>query len=148
MKHSPIVSQFSDQTSINLDNLNDYLDAIPNYLEAGLSQGVGRYSLKLLNYSDFFEFALKRYLSGRTKTLHQVFWEIREFRTAINENAANHMIAFSLEAVRQVLLLNEFYELMPRYQQAVKKIRDRFKIDPSALLKEAQFDLSEYLSTT
>ena len=145
MKHLPIIDDAFKQSSVNTYIIYVYLDAIPNYLEAGLNQGVGRYSLKLLNHVDFFEFALKRYISGRAKTMHGVFREVQQFRQ-VSEHDANHMIAFSLEAVKTIILSHQWFELMARYDQAVKKIQNRFKIDLSAHLQEAGFELSEQLT--
>ncbi|GAB4017131.1 hypothetical protein [Spirosoma koreense] len=128
MTRSPILSQTFHQTTINPASVQAYLLSYPRYYSAGYVKGANVYALQLLNNTDYFEWQLRRYLASPTKTLRGVFREIRAFQGFHYEHACE-MITFSLAAVGETILVNEWYELMPRYQLARQRIEKRFGID-------------------
>lgn len=133
MKTSTTVAQVFAPTTINPGSVHAYLFGLPQYYHAGYATNASEYALTLLNCTDFFEFQFRRYLSGRYPTLRRVFREIRQFQE-VDEAHAARMIAFSLAAVKETILLNEWYELMPRYEKAKQRIQTQFDIK----------DLAEY----
>ena len=70
---------------------------------------------------------LRRYIADNRKTLHRVFLEIRVF-LAYDESEARSLIPLLMDDVRKTILRNEWYALMPRWEQAKKKINQQFGI--------------------
>ncbi|GAB4042277.1 hypothetical protein [Spirosoma jeollabukense] len=147
MNELPAIAQFFEpNTIVNLTALDAYLNTLPTYPLAGKKQHAGKYALLLLSHVDSFEFAFKSYLAGQEKTLHWVCQEIRQFQR-IDVYTANQMVTCSMENVRGVLLGNEWYELLPRYQQATRRIQHRFKLDKDTLIAEAKREINRFNMT-
>ena len=84
---------------------------------------------ELTKRTNEFETQLKRYLIGvYPKTLHRLFAEIRAFH-AVDNDAAPQLIGLSLNVLQTTFLLNEWYEIMPRFTYARKRIERLFGIE-------------------
>ena len=126
-KHIP--TQAFAQATLIPSAAENYLNhEMPRYRECGLAMDVSAYARLLLTRTDYFEFWLRRYVGGRDRTLHGMNYEIRSF-LALDERGAKGMIAFSLEAIRQTILENEWYEVMPKYLIARQRIQKKFGIE-------------------
>jgi hypothetical protein len=88
------------------------------------------------NHADYFEFHLRRYTVGKTKTMHRVFAEVRQFLDFDPERAQS-FIPILIDRVEQTILLNEWYELMPRYEIARVRIRQTFGFNPMPIYLNA-----------
>lgn len=117
-------------STINIAGLEKYLFTFPRYMEAGVKKDVSEPAIHFLGHLDAIEWWLKRYVGGKTKTLHRLFYEIRAFQQC-NDKAARKMTAFALKVVGDHLLQQEYYELMPRYQIACQRIDKAFNIQPA-----------------
>lgn len=120
-----ILDQVFADTTVKLPSVEDYLLGLPRYREYGVAMGVDARARLLLSRTDYVEFNLRHYISGRSKTLHSLNREVQSF-LSLDDSAARTMIAFSLQAVEQTILINEWYELMPRYLTARRRIQKRF----------------------
>lgn len=119
---------FADTTAIPSAAENYLIHEMPRYRECGMAMDVSSYARLLLTRTDYFEFWLRRYVGGQDRALHGMNYEIRSF-LALDERCAKGMIAFSLEAVRQTILTNEWYEVMPRYLKVRQRIQKKFGIE-------------------
>jgi hypothetical protein len=118
---------FAHSTVIPSAAENYLYDELPRYRECGLAMGVSARARLLLTRTDYVEFWVRRYIGGRDKTLHSANYEIRSF-LALDDWGARRMIAFSLDALQQTILENEWYECMPRYLTARRRIQRQFAI--------------------
>lgn len=110
------------QTTINVSSVEDFLLGIPRYREAGYEMNVSAYAGRLLHRTDSFEFELRQYLAGESKTLYHLNRSIKTF-LALNHTSARAMILFSLNAVEATILSNEWYELMPRFRKTRRHVQ-------------------------
>jgi hypothetical protein len=120
----PALTAF-EQTTIDPQQVRAYLLAMPDYFGKGWDRQVSKTALKTLNHLDYFEFHFKRYLTGYPKTLRRVCEGVRAF-VEHDSQKAQTMIALSLDGIEEVILENEWYELMPRYELARSRIVNRF----------------------
>ncbi|WP_020599863.1 hypothetical protein [Spirosoma panaciterrae] len=121
-----ITAQF-DNTTVDQVKLFQFFFALPPYLQAGVHRGLCQEACYYLAHADGVDFWVRRYLMGKSVTLHRVFWEIREFQKR-NPVAAQELTIFVLDTIHNTLLAEEWYELMPRFQKARKHIRKAFQI--------------------
>lgn len=133
------VLQRVEGTTVDTDVLRAYLVGMPKYLHFAYDVGASKHACDLLNYTDFFEFRLKRYLCGRQKTLHGIFHEVRQFM-AFDATSAPRMIGFSLDAVERELKKNEWYELLPDLLWVRRRIEGRFGITSTGDLERILSD--------
>ena len=103
------------------------LNAIPHHLHEAYEADKDDHFKDLCNRLDFFEFHFRRYLLGRPKTLHRVFYEVRSF-LAYDAHNARKLMTLSINNTRQLLLQQEWYELMPRMEKASTRLRKQFGI--------------------
>lgn len=143
MKLDELLELNTKGTTIDPKSLRPFAKALPNYLGWGLDTNARESDVCLLNITDYFEFHLRRYLLGYPKTLHRVFMEVRLLISA-DTYASVHLVCFSINSVRQVLLKNEWYELLIRLQAAEKKIL-KLLPDPNECPRSAMID---YLDQT
>jgi hypothetical protein len=122
-----MIEQRLAHTTVNLSELHKYFNEDPGYLKAEVEAGNDMHSRMLANHADYFEYWLRRYVSGRAKTLHRVFVEVREF-IKYDEDEARLLIPLLIEGVSGKLLTNEWYELIPRCQYAHRRIRQTFSL--------------------
>lgn len=122
-----ILKTFS-RTTVNIESVGDFLLGVPRYREAGFEMKVNPYAGRLLHRTDGFEFELRQYLAGETKTLYHLNRSIRTF-LALDDSSARAMILFSLNAVEATILNNEWYELMPVLRKIRKHIQTTFTIE-------------------
>lgn len=115
------------QTTINVASVEDFLLGIPRYREAGYEMNVSAYAGRLLHRTDSFEFELRQYLAGESKTRYHLNRSIRTFIT-LDKTSARAMIIFSLNAVEATILSNEWYELMPRFRKIRKHVQKRITL--------------------
>lgn len=121
------LSQIFNQTTINVDSVTDFLLDLPRYREAGRALGVSSYAGRLLYCTDSFEFEMRQYLAGETKTRYHLNRSTRTF-LLLDDPSARTMIRFSLNAVEATLLDNEWYEVMPRYRNVRRHMQKTFGI--------------------
>ena len=107
---------------------NYLLHDMPCYRECGLTRGASAYALHRLCRADYFEFELRQYIGGRTRTLHSLNREVSSF-LSLDEFSARTLITISLDVVQYHILTNEWYELMPRYLSARRRIQKKFRIE-------------------
>lgn len=117
------LAQTFEQTTISLGSVEDFLLGIPRYREAGYAVGVTPYAGRLLLRTDGFEFELRQYLAGESRTLYHLNRSARTF-LALDDHAARTMISFSLNAVEAALLDNEWYEIMPRFRKVRQHVQN------------------------
>lgn len=128
MTQKPVQTPVLTGTTIIPPAAENYLiHEMPRYRQCGLAMNVSPYAKLLLSRTDYFEFELRQYIGGRVRTLHGINYEIRSF-FALDERSARLIIAFSLGAVRQTILQNEWYECMERYLIARQRIQKKFGI--------------------
>lgn len=142
MEMSSLVAQLFNQTAVNTESLESYLNALPVYYQTSLNGGADKQTLQQLSHVDSFEFAFRQYLVGKSSTLQPVYQEIQRFQRVFKISAW-HLIAYTLESVQLALLHYEAYELMPRYDQALTQIEGRFTIDLGGCLKVTNMMLDQ-----
>lgn len=99
---------------------------VPGYYEIAVEAGWSRQARRICYRCDCIEFEIRSYLLGKTGTLHSVFREVRKF-TAIEEHAPEFITA-CLELLENLLLSNEWYELMGRFDTVYYRLRQVFAI--------------------
>ena len=126
MKDNSIKTTFGG-TTIDPQAIASYINSDPGFLACIVETGGSMIRRKEANYADYFEFHLRRYIAGETKTMHRVFMEIRAF-LAFDLDSAQIFIPSLIDRVEQTIMMNEWYELMPRWEQAKGKINQQFGI--------------------
>ena len=121
MKFEDLITHHLSGTALDYASVKDFLSTPPHYYQWGIQHEIDQTALTQLNATDLFEFYLRFYLTGRHKTLQAVLREAREF-VHQDANAAPYFIGYSLENIRQRLLILEWYELLPRLETARKQI--------------------------
>ena len=138
MKDNPIQATFSG-TTINPQVIESYASDDPGFLECIVKINGSNLHKREANHADYFEYHLRRYVVGKTQTMHRVFAEIRQFR-AFNTESASVFIPILIDRVEETIFLNEWYELMPRFERAKKRIKSRFGIQPVYYLNPSTLD--------
>lgn len=95
--------------------------------EHGIQQGYPAYNLPILQFADKVSVEMRDYLGAISYRLTRLYRVIWEFMTAY-EKDARFLIPFTLDHIRGVLLSNEWYELLPRFDRARALIRQRFTL--------------------
>ena len=126
MKDNRIRTTFS-RTTIDPQVIEWYVKSDPGFLACIIEMGGSEIRQKEANHADYFEFHLRRFIVGKTTTMHRVFVEVRQF-LAFDSERAQTFIPILIDRVEQTILLNEWYELMPRYELAKRKIGQGFNI--------------------
>lgn len=121
------LSQTFGQTTVDPRQVEGFLLSLPRYYELGRELGVSQKARMILYRTDGFEFELRQYLAGETRTRYHLNRSVRFF-LALDQNAARTMILYSLDAVRDRLLASEWYEIMPRYEKTRQHICKTFNI--------------------
>ncbi|MBC7568869.1 MAG: hypothetical protein H7319_03930 [Spirosoma sp.] len=114
-------------TTINPKVIESYASEDPGFLECVIEVNGDELHRKEANHAHYFEHHLRRYIVGKTKTLHRVFSEVRQFR-AFDEDRADIFIPILIDRVEETIWLNEWYELMPCYEQAKQKVLSKFEL--------------------
>lgn len=134
MKANGIKTTFSG-TTIDPQAIEWYANSDPGFLACIIAVGGSTISREEANHADYFEFHLRRYIVGKTKTMHRVFAEVRQF-LAFDLQGAQSFIPILIDRVEQTILLNEWYELMPRYEIARQRIEQKFGLAEQENLPE------------
>ncbi|GAB3958998.1 hypothetical protein GCM10028805_54260 [Spirosoma harenae] len=114
-------------TTVDISKLMRYLLQLPRYLEAGEQQGLDAHTRYYLALADGIDFWMRRYLVGRTTTLRQVFREIRDLQE-LNPIAAQQLAPCILDSIHATLVREEWFELVPKFLSARKRIQKTFQI--------------------
>ncbi len=77
---------------------------------------------------DCIEFHYRRYISGQSPDLRRVFFEIRQF---LSNGYLQEPVIKMIEDVKDLLIKEEFYELMPRLNSSSVKITKLISIHNS-----------------
>lgn len=93
----------------------------------GVAQGYPAKNLPILKLADRVSVELRDYLAAISYRLTRLYRVIREFLASYPDDAL-FLIPFTLDHVRDVLISNEWFELMPRYERARTLIRQRFNL--------------------
>ena len=108
-------------TCLDPASVKRFLQTPPHYHQWGLTHRIDQHWLAQLDATDLVEFYLRLYLTGRHKTLRACLREAHAFAQQ-DAQAAHHLLVYSLEAIRQTLLYLEWYELLPRLEDAKEQI--------------------------
>ena len=121
MKLDELIAGHVTGTTLDPAGVKLFLRTPPQYHQWGINHRIDQTSLNQLNATDLFEFYLRLYLTGRHKTLQPVLRAVRAFASQ-DANGAHHLIIYSLSVTRRRLLELEWYELMPRLDNAQETI--------------------------
>ena len=123
-----LVGAFNDST-VDFMSVAAWYRTQPNYHQ--LIRHIPAYQkhlTELTKRTNEFETQIKRYLIGACpRTLRRVFAEVRAFY-AVDNDIAPLLINLSLDIVQTTFLLNEWYEIMPRFTFARKRIENTFRV--------------------
>lgn len=113
-------------TTIQVSDVLEYLRSDPGYLTSSVDNGDSLVDIMIAGSADQIERWLRWYIAGICPTLRQVFAVIRALM-AYDEETARQVIPLLLEKnIHPTLLANEWYEWLPRYEQARRRIRQQF----------------------
>jgi hypothetical protein len=122
------LNQAFEASTIDAVRVSQWLNQLPDLLGIAYQHGYSKEIQKIANYTDFVDFHLRRYLSGHAKNLRRVNQEIVAFQAFNSPQAEGSTIAV-VAILEKHLLTCEWYELMPRLQDAKEKISKRFGFD-------------------
>lgn len=107
---------------LNWNQAYDFVEMFPGFYDLGRNMGAAESERHILYMADRFNFHLRRYLTAQGyTTLHTTLREVRDF-VAMDGNAAYHFITLLLQQAKDEMIANEWYELMGRHKQAVKRV--------------------------
>jgi hypothetical protein len=122
MKIQQVIDKMFTGAILCPDEIRAFVEEFPEYLSLGINLDVSKSDLDILNQLDCFEFHFRKYVLGTSKTLRRVLEEVRKF-TKLDEEAAYYFINWRIDEIRQSLLSNEWYELLPHFDDSTSKIK-------------------------
>lgn len=87
------------------------------------------YTCSLFQWADTVQYDLQLYIISNEKTLQKVYSNIDAFRQEYPDHACE-IVGFALWRIEHELLKREWYELLSRYQKAVKHLHSKYPIIP------------------
>jgi len=109
-----------------------FIRYMPQNLDYGVLNNYSKRSLAVCNWMDYVDFHYRQYVIGFAKSLHRVFFEVREYNSL--EIKLPGAVEEIIENVERDIGQNELYELMPRHLYAKKQVLELF----AQLTKKAQ----------
>jgi hypothetical protein len=92
---------------------------IPNRLGLSIELDLDEDTQRCSHSMDCIEYHYRRYVSGQSRDLRRVFFQIRQY---LNCGYLPEVITKMLEDVSEMIIQEEFYELMPRVTSSYIKI--------------------------
>lgn len=129
--NSHLQTLFSPEVDIR--KVTQTLGQVPDYVAYAKTQGFCSQSKLICARRQDFEREFRRYLLGKMQDLTAVDKAVEAFQ-AQSPRWSSIFMALSLAAIKQQLLDHEWYELLPRYRQAVTEIHCQFYIPELARL--------------
>ncbi|WDF79559.1 hypothetical protein PQ469_06020 [Mucilaginibacter sp. KACC 22773] len=105
--------------------IKNFIDYIPKRLDVAVYMENQGEIQSLCCHLDFIDFHFRRYVADRKKTLHRVFFEVREY---LQKGYPGESINELIKDIRDIALECEFYELIPRLDKSTKKIEKLIEI--------------------
>lgn len=99
-----------------------FIDYIPRLLDVAIRNNSSRYLQRIFNHMDYVDFHFRRYLSGRVKTLHRVYSEIRSLFNFDDSENTTVLFYCCLIDIYQSLSKHELFELLPRFEKTKNKV--------------------------
>jgi len=127
MNEPEFISDLFDDSTINPNCVSDYLEKGQNLYQQGLTLGFTDRFLAMLKIADRVDGEMRQYLLGKSRRMTGLNQIIRHFQ-GLNPYYAQLLIPLVLECIHQTVLLNEWYELLPRYTKARKRIQQQFTL--------------------
>ena len=118
---------------VDICEVGQTLRPVPDYTGYAKTQGFPQEVKIIYAHRQAFELEFRRYLLGETKNLRAVNKQVLAFQSH-SQRWARVFIYLTLKQVNQELVAHEYYELLPRFQQAIIKIHCFFSIPELALL--------------
>lgn len=100
--------------------IKSFIDYVPNRLQYACDMDMGEEERTAACYLDFFDFHYRRFLSGGQKNLSRVFFEIR---SCLNRQLPEKYLIDIIIDIKHVILQAEFYELIPKLEASLSKIK-------------------------
>lgn len=100
--------------------IKNFIDYIPKRLDYVYEVHADSMYIDYANCLDFFDFHYRKFLIGTHKNLSRVFFEIRR---SLDSGLPKELLIEVTEEVREIVLDGEFYELMPRLEVSLFKIK-------------------------
>ena len=122
MKNSTLSKTFAHST-ISVDSVLDYLKSDPGYAKTACPH-YWRDQV-FLNEVDGFVVCFRFYILNRYERSRLLFQSI-EMLLDIDSEYTHRLLPLVMDSVLEVLYLNEWYELMPRYHLARQRIAQTF----------------------
>jgi hypothetical protein len=111
-------SLFQNNIALREAFINRFIDYIPENLDYAIRNDYNTKVKELCAYIDLVDFHYRHYVAGTSKTLHRVLYEVRQL-TMCNLYRVSLLLEI-INSIEKDILLNELYEVMPRYLYAKK----------------------------
>jgi hypothetical protein len=127
MNNSDFISTLFAHSGINPYSVTDYLVASQHLYQQGLTLGFTDPFLFMLKIDDQLDREMRHYLSASSRRMTRVNHLIQHV-LRLNAYYGELLIPLVLACIHQTLLLNEWYELLPRFELARSRIQRRFNL--------------------
>ena len=132
MKISTLTKTFA-QSTISVDSVLSYLRSDPGYYKTACTHNFR--DQVFLSQIDGFVVCFRFYILNRYERSRLLFQSI-EMLLDIDSEYTHRLLPLVMDSVLEVLYLNEWYELMPRYHLARQRIAKTFCLEEQGELAQ------------
>jgi hypothetical protein len=112
--------------------VKNFINHIPKRLDLAIALEFDERTKSCCNDMDYIDFHYRRYLSNQDANLKRVFFEIRRF---LDNGHLPEPIYVYISDMKELILNQEFYELVPRLESSSAKINKLIDSHESNKLK-------------
>jgi hypothetical protein len=99
--------------------IENFVRYMPQRLDLAIALDMDKQTRSCCNNTDYVDYHYRKYLSGQSRNLKRTFFEVRRF---LDNGHLDFVIVHLIESLKEFIMEQEFYELMPRLESSFKKI--------------------------
>ncbi|GAB2554321.1 hypothetical protein [Spirosoma areae] len=127
MTYPLTIPQLFANSQVNPQVVVYYIGQQDGYYKEAIKNPCHPKCLELIQHADRVDAELRWFLAGNGTRLTRIYRAIRHF-IGLNPAVGRIFTALVVEDIRNTLLVNEWYELLPRFELARSRIQRRFKL--------------------